>query len=135
MRLPPTMTLTPVVIRTHFGDDEAWRRLCEAIGVVTVDLRCFINDPALESLTPAEILEQMPTDSGQSCVYLADSRTMEDPEHPLIAMDLSNEIGRTFRIAIANLHEFHANLWIGNMEFEEFADAVDRDGVFRGFAL
>jgi hypothetical protein len=27
-----------------------------------------------------------------------------------------------------------ANLDMANMEFEEFADAVDEDGVFRGFA-
>jgi hypothetical protein len=41
---------------------------------------------------------------------------------------------RTFRVVADELWGVAANLDMANMEFEEFADAVDEDGVFRGFA-
>jgi hypothetical protein len=41
--------------------------------------------------------------------------------------------GRSFRVVPAQLWSVQANLSLANMDWEEFADAVDDDGVFRGF--
>ena len=48
-------------------------------------------------------------------------------------MDLLGEPGRTFRVIPSEIWGVENNLSIANMGFEEFADAVDSDGVFRGF--
>jgi len=42
-------------------------------------------------------------------------------------------LGRTFRCAVTEFASIEANLSIANMDFQEFADNSDTDGVFRGF--
>jgi hypothetical protein len=49
------------------------------------------------------------------------------------AVDLYDEPGRTFRLPIRWFAEVSANLSIANMDFDEFADATDGSGTFRGF--
>ena len=44
-----------------------------------------------------------------------------------------DEPGRTFRVIPSEMWSVENNLSIANMDFAEFADAVDEDGVFRGF--
>jgi hypothetical protein len=58
---------------------------------------------------------------------------MTDPEHPVLVVDLYSEPGRSFRVVPSEMWGVENNLSLANMDFEEFADAVDRDGVFRGF--
>ena len=48
-------------------------------------------------------------------------------------VDLYEEPGRTFRVIPAEIWSVDNNLSIANMDFAEFADAVEPDGVFRGF--
>jgi hypothetical protein len=50
-------------------------------------------------------------------------------------MDLHREPGRTFRVIPSEVWGIENNLWLANMEFAEFADSVDPDGIFRGFAM
>ncbi|ALV31684.1 hypothetical protein [Streptomyces sp. CdTB01] len=51
---------------------------------------------------------------------------------PLLVVDLRRERGRCVRVVVAELWSIENNLSGANMDFEEFAGAVD-DGVFRGF--
>jgi hypothetical protein len=41
--------------------------------------------------------------------------------------------GREFRCEVGEVASIEANLSIANIDFEEFADGVEDDGVFRGF--
>lgn len=58
---------------------------------------------------------------------------MADPEHALLAVDLYDEPGRTFRVPPRWFADISANLCLANMDFYEFADAVDASGTYRGF--
>lgn len=58
---------------------------------------------------------------------------MADPAHPLLAVDLTEEPGRTFRVPAQWFPDVSANLSIANMGFAEFADAADDSGTFLGF--
>nr|WP_089013655.1 hypothetical protein [Micromonospora inositola] len=58
---------------------------------------------------------------------------MADDEHPLLAVDLYDEPGRTFRVPPRWYAEVSANMSIANMDFADFADAADESGTFRGF--
>jgi hypothetical protein len=51
----------------------------------------------------------------------------------LLAVDLSTEPGRTFRLPLRWYADVSANLTIANMDFAEFADATDGSGTFCGF--
>jgi hypothetical protein len=48
-------------------------------------------------------------------------------------IDALDEPGRTFRVVPSELWAVENNLSLSNMDFEEFAEAVDGDGVFRAF--
>ena len=48
-------------------------------------------------------------------------------------MDLFEELGRTFRAIPSAIQSIENNLSITNMDFREFADNLDADGVFRAF--
>ncbi|MET8360179.1 hypothetical protein [Micromonospora sp. NPDC005171] len=66
-------------------------------------------------------------------LFLADALTMTDVECPLLALDLADEPGRTFRVPPQWFADVSANLTIANMDFSEFANAVDGSGTYRGF--
>ena len=57
--------------------------------------------------------------------------TTNDPVK--IAEDFNTFPGRTFRCVVEEVASIEANLSIANMDFHEFADNVEADGVFRGF--
>jgi hypothetical protein len=55
------------------------------------------------------------------------------PDLPILVVDLYDDPGRTFRVIPSEMWGVENKLSIANMGFEEFADAVDGDGIFRGF--
>ena len=58
---------------------------------------------------------------------------MAEPDHPLLVLDTRIEPGRSFRALPSQVQSIENNLSIANMDWEDFAGAVDADGVFRGF--
>lgn len=65
-------------------------------------------------------------------LVVADAETMSNPEHPLLCIDVLPP-GGTFRVLPEQLWGVENNISTGNMDFSEFASAVDPDGVFRDF--
>ncbi|MFF4927208.1 MULTISPECIES: DUF6924 domain-containing protein [unclassified Kitasatospora] len=63
----------------------------------------------------------------------ADTVALGSTELPVAVVDLRDEPGRFIRVVAAELWGIENNLSIANMEYNEFAGAVDEDGVFRGF--
>ena len=64
---------------------------------------------------------------------VADRKTISDPDHRLLIIDRFTEPGREFRAVPSQIQSIENNLSIANMDFTEFADSADDDGVFRGF--
>ncbi|OQQ15517.1 hypothetical protein B0675_26505 [Streptomyces sp. M41(2017)] len=122
------------MLRTDFGDDGAWDAVraaldgyCHATYVselrfACVGVRALVDEEAAAD-EEAQIIH----------VFLADAATMGDTNHPLLAVDLSDEPGRTFRLPAQWFPDVSANLSIANMDFADFADAADESGTFRGF--
>jgi hypothetical protein len=133
---PLPQTDHPIVLRTDFTDDAAWVRLSSAISspiskygyLAQVDL---VNDRSFADVTVEVLLAAIA--ARHSFIIIADRITFSEPEQPLLVMDLSAERGRTFRALPTRLEAIESNLSIGNMGFEDFADSVDDDGIFRKF--
>jgi hypothetical protein len=71
-------------------------------------------------------------DSKAYYLFLADAVTMTDAEHPLLAVDLADEPGRTFRVPAREYTEVSANPCIANLDFADFADSADQtSGTYR----
>ncbi len=133
-RIPETED--PLVLRTDFSDDAAWKSLCKALqdpdDEFTPSL-AFVSDPAFDGLTAAEMPSVLSDDPSHAFAFIVDRTTLTHVGHPILAIDLSNEAGRTFRVTAAAFAVVASNLSIANMDFVDFARAVDKDGIFRGF--
>jgi hypothetical protein len=130
-------TTNAAVLRTDFSDDAAWAAICDQIRAPSGDFMATVDcvsDPAFDGLTPSEVLELLLPGSRHTFLFLVDRRTVDDPEHPVVVVDLYAEPGRSFRVIPSEIWGVENNLSLANMDFDEFADAVDADGIFRGFA-
>ncbi|WP_432128002.1 DUF6924 domain-containing protein [Streptomyces sp. bgisy082] len=137
MPLPQPDDLTSLVLRTHFGDEGAWDSVRIALDAADdYPHATYVSELRFADVgVRALMAEEAAADEDEQIVYmfLADAVTMKDPGHPLLAVDLSDEPGRTFRVPARWFPDISANLSISNMDFAEFADAADASGTFRGF--
>ena len=126
------------MIRTDFSDHEAW----EAIGAAILQLTEegfgaqveFVDDVAYRGLPKEQLLTLFPEGDERPFFFMiVDDVTVRSPEHPILVVDLWREPGREFRAVPAAVQSIENNLSIANMDFAEFADAVDEDGIFHGF--
>jgi hypothetical protein len=60
-------------------------------------------------------------------------KTFSDAEQPVLVVDLCEQPGRTFRVIPREMWGVENNLSIANMDYDDFANSADADGVFRGF--
>ncbi|MEU2040493.1 DUF6924 domain-containing protein [Nocardia niwae] len=128
-----------LLVRTDFTDDAAWAQTLAAV-IASYDEDMMseltpVDDVTFDGLNPADLGDLV---DGQTYVFLADTTTMTDPEHPLLVVDSSDEDVRgdgdpVFRIAPRAMAEVEASFLLASVNFEEYAASVDDDGVYRGF--
>jgi hypothetical protein len=125
-----------LLIRTDFSDQSAWKKLKRAVsdpGDPFVFGMEIVDDRANSGATVEQLMEALPKDYPHSFMAVADRVAISQLDYPLLVVDLGEERGRQFRAVAAQVASIDNNLSIANMGFEEFADAVDDGGVFRGF--
>lgn len=125
-----------LVVRTDFSDEAAWISVCREIETPVEGFQAavrFVSDPAFEGRSNDDLLAAGSRGPYRSFLFIVDAETLQVPEHPILVLDLESEPGRTFRVIPREMWGVENNLSIANMDFSEFADSVDPDGVFRGF--
>lgn len=135
-KLPHTGSWS-LLVRLDFADDDAWNQL---VGIAEQENEDgyqagldFINDKTWSGSSAEQLrLAVPPGDDGASVLFAADAQTFKDPGHPVIVIDLSEE-REPFRCVATELGGIEANLNIANMDWEDFSENTDADGVFRGF--
>jgi hypothetical protein len=137
MTLPTAADLTSLVLRTDFSDDAAWDAVHDAVDAAAeFPNATYVSDPRFDGVSIQALVDEEAAAEGDDKaiqVFLADKTTMTDPSHPLLAVDLYDEPGRTLRVPVQWYAEISANLCIANMDFAEYADVADGSGTFRGF--
>jgi hypothetical protein len=131
------VTENALVLRTDFSDEPAWESLCDVLQDPEDEFSPsfdFVSDRAYEGVTADQLPTLLPEDSSISFAFLIDRNTVTHRDHPILAIDLQDQPGRTFRVTPEALGDVANNLSIANMDFDEFAKAVDQDGIFRGFS-
>jgi hypothetical protein len=150
-------TGTPL-LRTDFSDDAAWSTVVSEV-TRPADLGGGYDEyqPAIspfddrffEGATGASLAEIWSSHAMEGgYVLLADARSSAEAadgrDVTVEYVDLSVEgdedsellhsyLGRTFRCAAREVAAIEANLSIANLDFSDFADSLDDQGVFRGF--
>lgn len=130
------VTENALALRTDFSDDHAWKLLCTLIQNPADEFAPgldLISDPEYEGLTVDQLHSLLPDQPPISFAFIIDRTALTQPDHPILVIDLHERPGRTFRVVPSVLGDVANNLSIANMDFDEFANAVDQDGVFRGF--
>jgi hypothetical protein len=122
-------------IRTDFSNDAAWHEVvarAKRLSPEGFQANLQIIDPADFSGIEAPRLRGLAADTNHAAIFVADEITMTEPERHVLCIDLLGW-GRSFRVVPEELRGLENNLSIANMDFDEFADSVEDDGVFRGF--
>jgi hypothetical protein len=130
-------TKNALVVRTDFSDATAWHALCAAIREPVGEFRFrayvdFLSDPEYDGLAPDQLRSLMPKPA-RFFFFIVDRVALSHPDHPILVLDLLDQPGRSFRVIPSEMWSVENNLSIANMDFEDFAKSVDRDGIFRGF--
>jgi hypothetical protein len=147
-------------VRTDFSDGVVWQSVCEAIRKPNPELQDAFNlmmgmnahlaeddgdlagclayvdildESRFADIPIDQILQLVPIDSPRAFMFVFDHLTASHVEHPILVIDLHDERGRTFRAIPNQIQSIENNLSVANMDWEDFADAVDQDGIFRGF--
>ena len=130
----------PLVIRTDFENEVGWTAICDLIRRPTREAGQefyayveFLDNADFWNLTEQELLVRVPSDYWHTFLFVVDKVATQPPDFPVLVIDLHDERGRTFRAIPSQIQGIENNLSISNMDFYEFADNVDEDGVFRGF--
>jgi hypothetical protein len=133
-------TPDPVVVRTDFENQQAWDAICEVIrapvheGNETFHSYVeFIESAEYRDLSVEELLQTLPPDYEHNLLFVVDGTCVSKPDFPILVVDLCKSRGRSFRAVPTQIQSIENNLSIANMDFEEFAEAADENGIFRGF--
>ncbi|MFJ1787716.1 DUF6924 domain-containing protein [Streptomyces anulatus] len=146
----------PLVIRTDYTDDSAWREVVAELDRVagsegrSESPAHLVDDRRWDGATSDEALVAAARDEELSVVFLADGVTMRSPLRPLLALDLGADDDhdldpvyyrelidspppRDVRVVPDAVHMVHGNLQLANLDFPEFAEAAaaDPEGVVR----
>ena len=138
----PATQLIPVV-RTDFSDDASWQRLLQEILTPTDGSNYgasveFVEDRALAGLDDLAIAtgydRGYPHQYQHPVLFVVDAVAISAPDHPVLVVNLNaGDDSGPFRTLPQQVQAIEVNLSISNMDYFEFARAVDADGVFRGF--
>jgi hypothetical protein len=109
-----------LLVRTDFTIDEAWRQVSAEARAQYGDgfQACIepVSDPAFERAAWQVVKAAVPaSDRGAAVLFIADITTLTFPDHPVLVVNLLEDSGGP------------------PMDWKDFADAVDKDGTFRGF--
>jgi hypothetical protein len=139
----PTLRSLPIsssslLVRTDFTSDEAWEQVRDdALRENEDGFRAYVepvSDPAFEHTTWAAVRAAVPSHAeGASVLFIADHTTLSSPDRPVLVVDLLDKDLTPFRCVPSELWGVDNNLNLANMDWADFADEVDNDGVFRGF--
>lgn len=126
-----------LVLRTDFSDEAASETICTAIQEPVGAFRAygdFVSDSKNDGITTEQIPSLIQDALDHSFIFIVDQGALSHPENPILVVDLYAERSRTFRVMPSEMWGVENNLSIVNLEFDEFVDAADPDGVLRDFS-
>jgi hypothetical protein len=123
-----------LLVRTHFGDDAAWAAVKDAATAENDDGFCadvrVVDDPAYDGVDwlPLRGAARIATQDA-AVLFVADADA-HSGHFPIVVVDLAED-RQPFRCAASQLWAVDNNLNLANMDWEDFADYLDSDGVYR----
>lgn len=132
--LPPSES--SLLVRTDFTDDAAWSALRTAVTTESddgflPDLE-VVDDRAWDGASVEDVRDAaLATGVDSVVLFVADGPALAG-ELPVLVVDLHEDPPPPFRCVARKLWSVENNLGLANMDWHEFVDASDEDGVYRG---
>lgn len=128
----------PYLVRTDFSHDSTWNELIHIASTPSVPygFQAYlepINSPNFQSQDAQTIAKNLPGNYPFAFLFLFDSLTQNHPEHPVLCVHLKKAEPNWFRVKPKHLWIVENNLSISNVDFEEFMEDLDENGIFKGF--
>jgi hypothetical protein len=157
--MPNPNNIDPWVVLTDFSSDETWLLVRNQVTApqkdpmsgmkFTANVKC-LSDSANADVNFKDLVRTLPDDYPGFLVFVVDETTIKHQEHPVLVVGFSpestdpkeyerkpsqtpNKQIKSFRALPALIQCIENNLSIANMDFDDFANSVDDDNIFRGF--
>ena len=130
------LELSSIVIRADFSDEAAWQKVWTAIAAPVGAFKANlipVEDRQHDGLTAERVVTILPKHFRHTFVFIVDRTTLVESMHPVLVVDVSEQPGRSFRVIPTEMWAVQNNLKLANMDWEDFSESTDADGVFRGF--
>jgi hypothetical protein len=126
-----------LLVRTYFGDDQAWAALRKLIEEGSDDEFYanveYVDDHQFDGFSPEALEAIHPHRSNEwDVMYVADQRSLSEPAHPLLVVRVGSSEDLPFRCRADLLYEVDANLSLANLDWDDFRDDLDESGVYGG---
>jgi hypothetical protein len=137
MKNLPKTNATPL-LRADFSSSVQWDAIRKEIAQPSPEgFKAhveFIDDQAFDGVAVEQLLGAVSPGVFSPFIIVADRASMVPDDRTLLIVGLDGEeAGKSFRAIMSEIWAVENNLSLGNMDFEDFAGAVDANGVFRGF--
>ncbi|MFG6490831.1 DUF6924 domain-containing protein [Microbacterium sp. P03] len=123
-----------LLVRTSRSMSAEWRELLAVIGRENADgFRAYVQpvDHRRWYGQAADAIRAAVPPSEAAVLFVADETTLGSPDLPVLAIQLNGDES-PFRAVAKELWSVENNLNLANMDWHEFADAVDDEGIYRG---
>lgn len=142
------------VVRTDFSNDQQWQQVRSLI-TAPIKFRgqnfyanvSFMNDQKYRDQSPHPLVQSIPDIYKQHFCFIVDRECLTNPQHPVLVVgfypadknwnrphrDIPQSDIRTFRALPSCIQSIENNLSLANMDFHEFADHLEKDGIHHGF--
>lgn len=153
--MAPAAGTDPWVIRTDFANESQWAEVKKLISAPQKDIAGefvayvkFVSDETYRAKATKDIVTSLPDNYPHKFCFIVDRECLDSKEQPVLVVGFYPSDGKsfdrppsktpagdikTFRALPSQIQGIENNLSIANMDFEDFAGNVDKDGVFRGF--
>jgi hypothetical protein len=142
-------------VRTDFSDATAWRNVCAEVQVLQPDVQevlgifatvnkalgqflgmpgpslHIVDDLDYRDATIEQLVDLCQNETGRIVMFVADRVTITQAKHPILVVDLFEKPGQTFRTLPTHVFEIDGNLSTANMDWKDFAGAVDEENIYR----
>lgn len=126
-----------LLLRTDYSDPAAWAELQRLVEAPYEDgfraYLTFVDEPQIANKSLDELMTLVETAGYRSFFFVADRDAIMGPDHAVIAVDLVDQRGRNFRVIPSQMWSVENNLSLANLDFSDFVESTDADGVYRGF--
>jgi hypothetical protein len=122
------------LFRLDYSNEQAWNDVVlAALGEASerTDPLTIVDDAEFAGMDIDELLARLNEDDpGYRFFVVADTRTLTEADHPFTIVTATNPPHR-FPAAAHTVSDVVANLWISNLDIEDYLAAVDPDGIYR----